>query len=408
MPKNTMLSEAIANAKLLEKVATEYAKDNIQEQFRPQLQSVISSRLQNEEDIPAEEAPATEVPAAVPAEAPVAAPAEAPVAAPAEVPAEVPATVPAEAPVAQSTEAPVDGQGSDAEIDLSDFEDAGGEQPTEEPTAESFSEFDVDAILRELDEEDIDDEDSYGEDNVDDYTVNEVGDDEEEEFDIPNEDGEEDLSGIDDEEAYQNAGEENVDDLDLTSDEEEDDDLELEAILREIELAETGEEVANDEDTQELAKENNELNERVKILTKDLNEHRKVVKLLSSKLNEVNLLNAKLLFTNRLFKANNLTNSQKMKVVESFDRAKSMREIKLLYTTLSESLTFGKTINETKRVKAPVTKITESIANAGGSSKPIASTKPSEKYLTENTNSIVSAEGAARLKKLAFGARKFK
>ena len=102
-------------------------------------------------------------------------------------------------------------------------------------------------------------------------------------------------------------------------------------------------------------------------------------------MNEVNLLNAKLLFTNKLFRSFGLTNDQKMKVVENFDRAHNLREVKLVYSTLAES--FG-----TKTTK---TEIKES---KGSASKPVASTK-SEKQEQE-----VIAEGSEmrdRFKKLA-------
>ena len=94
------------------------------------------------------------------------------------------------------------------------------------------------------------------------------------------------------------------------------------------------------------------------------------------------MLNAKLLFTNKLFRSFGLTNDQKMKVVENFDRAHNLREVKLVYSTLAES--FG---------SKPKTEIKES---KGSASKPVASTK-SEKQ-------EVIAEGhemRERFKKLA-------
>ena len=114
-----------------------------------------------------------------------------------------------------------------------------------------------------------------------------------------------------------------------------------------------------------------------------MTEHRKVIKYLKSKLNEVNLLNAKLLFTNKLFKTYNLNNNQKLRVVETFDRAKNTREIKLIYSTLAESFS-----GKTSGVK--VGKINEAIA-----SKPQKSTKPSKKVINEGSDI------AARFKKLA-------
>ena len=115
-----------------------------------------------------------------------------------------------------------------------------------------------------------------------------------------------------------------------------------------------------------------------------MDEHRNVVKYLRSKLNEVNLLNAKLLFTNKLFRSYGLNNDQKMKVVETFDRAHNLREVKLVYSTLAESFGSKQTKTEIKESKK------------GSASKAVASTK-SEKQ-------EVIAEGHEmrdRFKKLA-------
>ena len=60
---------------------------------------------------------------------------------------------------------------------------------------------------------------------------------------------------------------------------------------------------------------------------------------LRSELNEVNLLNAKLLYVNKLFKSKNLTEAQKVKVINAFDRAESVKETKNIFETLQESLT---------------------------------------------------------------------
>ena len=60
---------------------------------------------------------------------------------------------------------------------------------------------------------------------------------------------------------------------------------------------------------------------------------------LRQELQEVNLLNAKLLYVNKLFKAKNLTESQKIKVVQAFDKAESAKEAKLVYESLNETFT---------------------------------------------------------------------
>ena len=59
-------------------------------------------------------------------------------------------------------------------------------------------------------------------------------------------------------------------------------------------------------------------------------------------LNEINLLNAKLLYVNKIFKAKSLTESQKVKVVNAFDRATTTKEAQNIYETLKDSLTEGK------------------------------------------------------------------
>ena len=146
-----------------------------------------------------------------------------------------------------------------------------------------------------------------------------------------------------------------------------DEDIDLDEVLKAL-----TEEDEVEEEVSEVAK-----------LQSELEEHRDVVKYLRGKLNEVNLLNAKLLFTNKLFRAYGLSNDQKMKVVETFDRATNLREVKLVYSTLAESFT-TKTKTEIKESK-------------GVASKPVASTKSEkqEEILTEGS------ELRDRFKKLA-------
>ena len=107
---------------------------------------------------------------------------------------------------------------------------------------------------------------------------------------------------------------------------------------------------------------------------------------LKSVINEVNLLNAKLLYTNKLFRNFDLNEGQKMKVIENFDRAGNTREAKLVFTTLAESFhkpTAGKR----------VVKESKSMA-----SKPVASTAPSKETTQVLTEGF---EQANRWKKLA-------
>jgi len=124
-------------------------------------------------------------------------------------------------------------------------------------------------------------------------------------------------------------------------------------------------------------------------LQAELNEAMSTVQYLRDQLNEVNLLNAKLLYTNKLFNSFNLDQKQKLKVVETFDLAKSIREVKLSYTILSESYSLGGSV--VKKTNTTAKTITEGLA-----SKPVASTAPKKDLIVENSNVM-----ASRFQKLA-------
>ena len=91
---------------------------------------------------------------------------------------------------------------------------------------------------------------------------------------------------------------------------------------------------------------------------KELTEAYRTVKHLQSVINEVNLLNAKLLYTNKLFRNFELSEPQKMKVIENFDRAANTREAKLVFATLAESFkrpTKKRVVKESYASKATTT-----------------------------------------------------
>ena len=82
---------------------------------------------------------------------------------------------------------------------------------------------------------------------------------------------------------------------------------------------------------------------------KELKEAYATVKALKNELNEINVLNAKLLYTNKIFKSKNLSENNKVKVLTSFDKAETVKEAKLIYETLKDGLTdkkVKKTVNE--------------------------------------------------------------
>ena len=177
------------------------------------------------------------------------------------------------------------------------------------------------------------------------------------------------------------AGDNKVD-LDATSTEDpgegdlyEGEEVDLEEVIKALREMEEGEDKMEEgEDKMEEAEEMEEGEGKG-----DLEEAYEVIRFLRSKINEVNLLNAKLLFSNKLFRNHSLNESQKLKVIENFDRASNIREVKLIYSTLAESFGSGKVAKR---------KLKESYA-----SKASASTAP-KKVLTEGN------ELAARWNKL--------
>ena len=76
-----------------------------------------------------------------------------------------------------------------------------------------------------------------------------------------------------------------------------------------------------------------------KKMEEDLKLALEAVNTLRTELNEVNLLNAKLLYVNKIFKAKNLNESQKLTVIKAFDKAESAKEAKLVYESLSTTFT---------------------------------------------------------------------
>jgi len=99
-------------------------------------------------------------------------------------------------------------------------------------------------------------------------------------------------------------------------------------------------------------------------LMTQLNEYRSAVETLREQMTDMNLFNAKLLYVNKMLQSKDLTPKQQKVVIEAIDGAKTLREVKMLYKSLTESLTGGNgaTLNESA-----------SRFNAGGSSRATSS-----------------------------------
>lgn len=211
------------------------------------------------------------------------------------------------------------------------------------------------------------------------------------------------------------AEEGEMEDMEMADEVEDEGDLDLESIIRELEEdlneeeeEEAGEEGMMKEEEEEpeameedidsiieaiLGEEEEEMEEQVADEAGDdgdgmlpeaaeLEEAYATIDQLRGVLQEVNLLNAKLLYTNKLFRNFELSENQKMKVIENFDRAGNTREVKLVFSTLAESFQ--------KPAKKRVVKEHKNVA-----SKAVGTTAPAKEIISEGN------EMANRFKKLA-------
>ena len=351
-----LLKEAIADAKAVRETALANAKMALEEAFTPHLKSMLSAKLA-EDDIE-----------------------------------------------------------EDEEVIEGEHEDEEGED--EEDQEEGYGSDRKPMMGREDDDEEGEDEDPMKDEEVDEAEIIEI-------------DGVKYAPIVSEEEHEdEEEGDDDEDDMD------ESEELDLEAVIKELEeeLDEAGdpgdeeesvqegaheddeddekkdesvneEEVVNEEDEEDLEEQSTssgigkgsgvkqasasdeedpgkgKVHESVEAIQSELNEYKEAVVYLKDKLHEVNILNAKLLYTNKLFKEYALSNDQKLKIVETFDRAQTTREIKLVYTTLAESFNGEK--NEKKETVKEF------------ASKKSGGTAPKAKIITEEN------QVADRFRKLA-------
>ena len=369
MASSKLLKEAIADAKAVRETAIANAKIALEEAFTPRLQSILSKKLQAEMEGDEEEADINEDN---------------------DVSSEIgggdnkqPATkandddTDLSGITNQSAQVGAEVEDYDKVKDLTEGEDEFGaeeEIPAEEPAAmegedmapemdmdaEDEDELDLESIIRELEAQIAGEE---GEEEVPAEAPAMEGDEAPVEEPVAAEPTEE--PAMEAEEAPMA-----------------DDEIDLDEILREMGYGE------DEESAEDKAEDAAEMKAEVTKLQSELEEALAVIKSLKGTINEVNLLNAKLLYTNKLFRGYNLTNEQKVKVVENLDRTSNVREVKLVYATLSESMKFTGTERKVAQVKK---NITEGIA-----SKAQASTAPAKEIIAENTNEL-----ANRFKQLA-------
>ena len=290
MAKSDLLKEAIADAKAVKETALANAKIALQEAFMPRFENMLATSMVHEMEGDEEEMPAEEP----------------------------------EMDMAAGEQG-MEGEEGDfnwtddhlsASVGGNDYDFTVGmggdeeEMPAEEMSAEEPAA-----------DEDMDAEYNEGMNNMEDELdlqeiIRELEGDAE--MEMPTEE-EDDINAVAEGMYYEEDTEDETDDIDEI----------IEAILRENDEAE--EEVPVAKDVVEA------MEDEIKEKDNELQEAYNTVKQLKSIINEVNLLNAKLLYTNKLFRNFELSENQKMKVIENFDRAGNPREVKLVFTTLAEA-----------------------------------------------------------------------
>lgn len=356
MASSKLLKEAIADAKAVRETAIANAKIALEEAFTPRLQSILSKKLQaemeGEEEVEIEENN--------------------------DVSSEI-GTGDNKQPADKANNDDTDLSGitnQSAEVgaelddhekvaDLTEGEDEEEEMPAMEGEEEMPADDDME-MAEEADEDELDLESIIRE------LESQIADDEMGGEEAPAMEGEEEVEVPAEEPAMEEE------EMELPAEEEpvaeEEETIDLDEILREMGYGD--DEEVNEEEEEDKAAE----------MQAELKEAYATINSLRKTINEVNLLNAKLLYANKLFRGYNLTNEQKVKVVENLDRTTSVREVKLVYATLAESMKFG---GAERKVAAKKT-MTEGLA-----SKAVASTAPKKEIIAE------SNDLADRFKKLA-------
>ena len=156
-----------------------------------------------------------------------------------------------------------------------------------------------------------------------------------------------------------------------------------------------------DEDEKEKMEENkgcgcNEEKITINNLRSQIKESKKAYTTVRAELNEVNLLNSKLLYVNRIFKANNLSEAQKLRVVETLDKASSVKEAKLIYETVKDTFTISN--NNRKNKSIPKKPIRENFK--GMASKAIKTSAPRKPVLKESNDMVARMQKLANINKI--------
>jgi len=344
--KSDLLKEAIADAKAVKETALANAKIALEEAFAPRIHNMLSTKLS--EDLYEDE---MDMDAEAEIEAPI----------------EEPSVVVDGEKYVKADDA--EGAEMDVDMDAAPDMDMG-----EEPMADGME---MEGMMMDADEDPTDENPPVEEDLELEAIIRELEEDLNEE-ELTEEELAEDAHNSDAADSTDAKG----NDLMAEPKEMKNEEFNIDEIIEEILSEEDKEEEPKDKVEEGEDHDDKESKEKVEEMTEELTEAYDTIESLRDTINEVNLLNAKLLYTNKLFRNFELSESQKMTVIENFDRAGNTREVKLVFSTLAENFT------------VPVKK--RKVVKEGSASKPVESTAPVTKTIINEGNQL-----ANRWKKLA-------
>jgi hypothetical protein len=285
----SLMEECITDAKALMEISLFNAQEKLKERFTPQLKSLIAKRLQQEEDEIEDD--------------------------------ELDSEIEDEEDVAISKL-----EDAEADIDMGDDDEEDIDIDIEEEEDDEYTDDDEEDIDIDIEEED----DEYTDDDEEDEEINieaimkqmsAITEDEEEDIDIDIEDDEE----------------EDID-IDVEDDEEEDIDIDIDDEEEDIDIDIDDEEdididIDDEEDTEQLE----QLERTNRKLRNELRKYKAGTRIFKEKIAEQKFVQAKLLYVNDMLKRKHISEIQKYKIVEAFDRARNISDIKLIYKTLFEA-----------------------------------------------------------------------
>ena len=332
MAKRDILKEAIADAKAVKEVAIANAKVALEEAFTPQLKSMLSAKLEEMEN--------------------------------------------------EEMSNPIMRHGMEGDTDREERET----EYMRDDMIDDEEDFNIDEILAELERDTLNEADDEEEEEVETETETET---EEEEDTEDDETGTTELEDMTDGE-LKDFIEDVIADMVASGELEAGESFETEEGEEEIDMEmdnddeEIGFEIEDDEEEVEVMESPIYERRKSKAVDKTIKELReakaklrtleKANRILSESNKEIQLLNAKLLYTNKIFKAKNLTENEKVKVLGAFDKASTIKESKLVFETLSEGLK-AKKLNK-RPIKESLGRASKVTGNFNRTKKPIIATDP--------------------------------